>query len=158
MRKPLTGAAYTEFLERTAARVSTWPAWKTGERAPMTMNKHHHAPVPMVGVEGCRICGDPVKSHLEPDLRNYSIVTIEGRNNILFRIFADAHIPPPTEDATAWGNALAWLENAVVDAREYQRRVDQEELEAEAVLAAKKIHFRFPSAKDGMELPKRGNW
>ena len=122
------------------------------------MMKHHHAPVPMVGAEACRICGDPVKSHLEPDLRDYSVLTIEGRNNIMFRIFADAHVLPPTEDATCWGNALAWLERSILDAREYQRRIDQEELEAEAVLAARKIHFRFPSAKDGMTLSNRSGW
>ena len=117
--------------------------------------KHHHAPVPMVGVEGCRICGDPVSSHLEPDLRNYSVLTVEGRNNIMFRIFSDAHVSPPCMDAIGWGNALAWLESSIIEARECQRRMDQEELEAEAVLAAKKIHFRFPSAKDGMTLPRR---
>jgi hypothetical protein len=151
----LKGIAYFDLLEKTAARVDTWPAWKTGERAPMPM-KHYHAPVPMVGVEGCRICGDPVSSHWEPDLRNYSVLTVEGRNNIMFRIFSDAHVPPPTENAVAWSNALAWLERSIIDAREHQRRIDQEELEAEAVLAAKKIHFRFPSAKDGMTLARRG--
>ena len=29
-RKPLTGEAYFQFLERVAARVSKWPAWKQG--------------------------------------------------------------------------------------------------------------------------------
>ena len=32
VREPLTGQAYWDFLERTSARVSTWPEWKIGRR------------------------------------------------------------------------------------------------------------------------------
>jgi hypothetical protein len=112
----------------------------------------------MVGVEGCRICGDPVSSHLEPDLRSYSVLSIEGRNNILFRIFADAGISPPTENATKWGNSLHWLERSIEEARAYQRRLDQEYLEKEVVLRVRDIHCRFPLRDSGMEKIRREGW
>jgi len=32
MRKPLTGKAYFDLMEKVVARVNTWPKWKTGEK------------------------------------------------------------------------------------------------------------------------------
>jgi uncharacterized protein (DUF983 family) len=120
--------------------------------------KHYHAYVPVATAQGCRICGEALGAHSEPDLRSYDTMTIDGRNNILFRIFADAGIAPPTEDAAKWDNAMAWLDRSLVEAREYQRRLDQASLEGEYVANAQAIHRRFPGAKQGMEAVRRTGW
>jgi hypothetical protein len=112
----------------------------------------------MTTAQGCRVCGESLSAHSEPDLRCYDAMTVDGRNNVLHRIFSDAGIAPPVDNAAKWDNAMAWLERSITDAREFQRLKDQQALEGEYLAKAQAIHRRFPDAKIGMELIRRTGW